>query len=34
MWVEKILNNRPRKRSGFLTLNEKLEELLFNKNAG
>jgi IS30 family transposase len=31
MWVEKILNNRPRKRLGFLTPNEKLEKFLFNK---
>ncbi len=30
-WVEEILNNRPRKRLGFLTPKEKLEEILFNK---
>jgi IS30 family transposase len=30
-WVEMILNNRPRKRLGFLTPKEKLEEILFNK---
>lgn len=31
LWVERLLNNRPRKRLGFLTPKEKLEELLFNK---
>jgi len=31
LWVERLLNNRPRKRLGFLTPKEKREELLFNK---
>lgn len=31
LWVERLLNKRPRKRLGFLTPKEKLEELLFNK---
>ena len=30
-WVEMILNNRPRKRLGFLTPKEKLDQVLFNK---
>lgn len=30
-WVEKILNNRPRKRLGFWTPNEMLNKILFNK---
>jgi len=30
-WVEKTLNNRPRKRLGFLTPNEMLNKILFNK---
>lgn len=30
-WVENILNNRPRKRLGFLTPNEMLKKLLFNQ---
>jgi len=30
-WMDEILNNRPRKRLGFLTSKEKLEKILFNK---
>ncbi len=33
-WVENKLNNRPRKRLGYLTPNEKFNLLLTNQNSG